>query len=160
TVSMEFIIATKELFGYRSEFITDTKGLGILNTNFLEFAPDNGQTFTRENGSLVVHETGVTKLHGLVGVQERGTIFIGPGTYVYKGQVVGKNARYGDISVNVCKEKQQTNHRSSGEGVSDHFDAPRLMSLENALEYINDSELVEVTPKNVRIRKIDLNGTR
>ena len=160
TTSMEFIIATKELFGYRSEFITDTKGLGILNTNFLEFAPDNNQAFARESGSLVVHENGITKLHGLVGIQERGILFIGPGIPVYKGQVVGKNSRSDDISVNVCKEKQQTNHRSSGEGVSDHFDAPKFMSLENALEYINDTELVEVTPKNIRIRKIDLNGTR
>lgn len=157
-VTMDFVIATKELFGYRSEFITDTKGLGILNTNFLEFAEDSGTPFKRDNGSLVVHESGITKLHGLVGVQDRGVIFLGPGLSVYKGQVVGKNARAGDISVNVCKEKQQTNHRSSGEGVSDHFDAPKTMSLENALEYIDDSELVEVTPKNIRIRKIELNS--
>ncbi len=154
--SMEFIIATKELFGYRSEFITDTKGLGIINTVFYQFAPDTLGTFKRENGSLVVHETGVTKLFGLVGVQDRGTIFIHPGVSVYKGQVIGRNSRSDDISVNVCKEKQQTNHRSSGEGVSDHFDAPKPMDLEDALEYIDDTELVEVTPKSVRIRKINL----
>ncbi|KKQ67302.1 MAG: GTP-binding protein TypA [Candidatus Daviesbacteria bacterium GW2011_GWA2_38_24] len=159
-VSMEFIIATKELFGYRSEFITDTKGLGVINTNFYEFASDNGSFFTREHGSLVVHEAGVTKLYGLTGIQDRGALFLGPGVLVYKGQVVGRNARLGDMSVNVCKEKQQTNMRSKGEGVSEHFNAPRLMDLEDSLEYIDDTELVEITPKNIRIRKIDLNGTR
>ncbi len=160
TVTMEFIIATKELFGYRSEFITDTKGLGILNTNFLEFAPDPGGTYTRENGSLVAHEAGSTKLYSLISIQDRGLLFLGANTPVYKGQVVGQNARTGDISVNVCKEKHLTNHRSKGEGVSEHFNVPTIMSLENALEYINDTELVEVTPQNIRIRKIDLNGTR
>ncbi len=159
-VTFEFVIATKELFGYRSEFITDTRGLGIINTLFYEFAPDAGESFARENGSLVVHETGTTKLYGLTGVQSRGILFLGPGLSVYKGQVIGKNARSGDISVNVCKEKQQTNHRSSGEGVSEHFNSPMNMDLEDALEYINDTELVEVTPKNIRIRKIDLNATR
>jgi GTP-binding protein len=159
-VSMEFIIATKELFGYRSEFITDTKGLGIMNTIFHEFAVDNGVTFARDYGSLVVHEAGVTKLYGLAGVQDRGTLFLGPGTSVYKGQIVGQNARAGDMSVNVCKEKQQTNMRSKGEGTTDHFNTPKIMGLEDALEYIDDTELVEVTPKNIRLRKIDLNGTR
>lgn len=158
--SLEFIIATKELFGYRSEFITDTKGLGVINTNFYQFAPDPGLTFSRDNGSLVVHETGITKLYGLVGIQGRGMVFLGPGIPVYKGQVIGMNARKTDISVNVCREKSQTNHRSSGEGVSEHFNTPRVMSLEEALEYIDESELVEVTPKNIRIRKVDLYGTR
>ncbi len=155
-ITLEFIIATKELFGFRSEFITDTKGLGTINTLFFEFAPDPGKGFSRESGSLVVHESGITKLYGLTGIQERGALFIGPGTLVYKGQVIGKSARPGDISVNVCREKQQTNHRSSGEGVSDHFNTPKFMGLEDALEYINDEELVEVTPKNIRIRKTDL----
>jgi GTP-binding protein len=155
-VTMEFIIATKELFGYRSEFITDTKGMGIFSAVFYEFAPAEGALFTRDAGSLIVHEPGITKLYGLTGIQERGTLFIGPGTPVYKGQVIGQNSRGGDISVNVCKEKQQTNHRSSGEGVSEHFNAPKIMDLEDALEYIDDSELVEVTPKNIRIRKAAL----
>jgi GTP-binding protein len=159
-VDLEYIIPTRELFGFRSQFITDTKGLGLLNTIFEDFKPDTGTAFSRDTGSLVVHETGTTKLHGLTGIQSRGTLFIAPNTAVYKGQVVGSNARPGDMSVNVCKEKQQTNHRSSGEGVSEHFNAPKLMDLEDSLEYIDDSELVEVTPKNIRIRKIDLNGTR
>lgn len=159
-VFLEFLIATKELFGYRSEFITDTKGTGIINANFFEFRQDLGQNYQRERGSLVVHENGITKLYGLASIQSRGIVFIQPGTTVYKGQVIGQNARAGDMSVNVCKEKQQTNHCSSGEGVSEHFNAPKIMDLEDALEYINDTELVEVTPKNVRIRKVDLNGTK
>lgn len=159
-ISLEFIISTKELFGYRSEFITDSHGLGIINTIFHEFAPDTGTAFVRERGSLVVHETGSTKLYSLSGLQDRGALFVGPAVPVYKGQVVGQNARVGDISINVCKEKQQSNMRSKGEGVSEHFNEPKEMSLEDSLEYIDDSELVEVTPKNIRIRKIDLNGTR
>ncbi|OGE17080.1 GTP-binding protein TypA [Candidatus Daviesbacteria bacterium RIFCSPHIGHO2_01_FULL_37_27] len=156
TVTMEFIITTKELFGYRSEFITDTKGMGILNTNFLEFGQNLEKGFERDNGSLVVHENGVTKLYALIGAQGRGTLFIGPGISVYKGQVIGMNSRSEDISVNVCKEKSQTNHRSSGEGTSEHFNSPKFMSLEEAVEYINDEELVEITPKNIRIRKANL----
>ena len=105
---------------------------------------------------MVVHEGGTTKLYALTGAQNRGTLFVGPGTKVYKGQVIGRNSRIDDIRINVCKEKQQTNHRSSGEGASEHFNTPKEMSLENAIEYIDDSELVEVTPKNIRIRKIDL----
>ncbi len=153
---MEFVIATKEFFGYRSQFVTDTKGLGVLNSSFFEYRPDPGVKFERQQGSLVVHETGSTKLYALTGAQDRGALFIGPATEVYKGQVIGSSSRSDDISINVCKEKQQTNHRSSGEGISDHFNTPKLMSLENAIEYINDTELVEVTPKNIRIRKIDL----
>ncbi len=157
---LEFVIATKEFIGYRSEFVTDTRGLGVINASFLEFRPDQGNEIKRDRGSLVVHEAGSTKLYGLAQVQDRGTLFIGPATDVYKGQVIGQNARPGDMSVNVCKEKQQTNMRSRGEGVTDHFNTPKTMGLEDALEYIDDTELVEVTPKNVRIRKIDLNGTR
>ena len=151
-----FIIATKEFFGYRSQFMTDTKGLGILSSSFLEYREDLGSKFERGQGSLVVHETGNTKLYALTGAQDRGTLFVGPGLEVYKGQVIGVSSRTGDIAINVCKEKQQTNHRSSGEGTSEHFNTPKLMSLENAIEYIDDTELVEVTPKNIRIRKIDL----
>ncbi len=155
-VNFEFIISTKEFFGYRSEFITDTHGSGIINAQFLEYRKDLGTNFVRERGSLVVHEDGASKLFSLISAQDRGELFIGPAMPVYKGQVIGQNAREDDIRINVCKEKQQTNHRSKGEGVSEHFNTPRVMSLENALEYIDDSELVEVTPKNIRIRKIIL----
>jgi GTP-binding protein len=160
TIELEYLISTRELFGFRSQFITDTKGMGIMNTIFENYAPDNGGAFTRDYGSLVAHENGVTKWYGLAGVQDRGTLFIGPGTEVYKGVVVGQNARPGDMSVNVCKEKQQTNMRSKGEGTTEHFNAPKKMDLEDSLEYIDDTELVEVTPLSIRIRKINLNGTR
>lgn len=153
---MEFIISTKGLFGYRSEFVTDTRGLGILNANFYHFAPDNGYNHEREQGSLVVHESGPSNLYGLTNAQDRGTLFIGPGVTVYKGQVIGQNQRNDDLIINVCKTKQLTNMRSKGEGVSEYFKTPKVMGLEDALEFIADDELVEVTPQNIRIRKIIL----
>lgn len=151
-----FLAATKELIGFRSEFITDTKGLGIINTSFFDFLPDDGFVRVRERGSLVAHESGETRLYGLVNVQDRGELFASPAQKVYKGQVVGQNSRPGDMHVNVCKEKQLSNMRSKGDGKSEHFNTPRVMSLENSLEYIDDTELVEVTPGSVRIRKIIL----
>ena len=153
---LEFTIATKELIGYRSEFISDTKGLGIINTSFYDYLPDDGSEHTRDRGSLVAYETGETRLYGLTNIQDRGELFYGPAEKVYKGQVVGKNSRPGDLIVNVCKEKQLSNMRSKGEGTSVHFNTPKIMSLEESLEYIDDTELVEVTPKSVRIRKIIL----
>jgi len=158
-VYLEYLVATKELIGFRSEFVTDTKGLGIINTSFETFLPDDGFQKTRDRGSLVAFETGETRLYGLVNVQDRGEMFYGPAEKVYKGQVVGQNSRYDDIWVNVCKEKQLSNMRSKGDGTSAHFNTPKIMSLENALEYIDETELVEVTPKSVRIRKIILDET-
>jgi len=156
TTFFEFIISTRELFGYRSEFIVDTKGLGIINTLFFEFRPQTQNTYTRTNGSLVAYESGIAKTYGLLNAQGRGTIFIEPAEQVYKGQVIGKNPRQEDIMVNVCREKHLTNMRSKGEDVSTKINAVTKMDLEDALEYINDEELVEVTPKNIRIRKIIL----
>jgi len=155
-VYMEFIISTKALFGYRSEFVTDTKGLGIINTIFYHYEEDNGYLHEREQGSLVVHESGVTNLYGLNNAQDRGILFLGPAVEVYKGQVIGQNLRNEDIAVNVCKTKHLTNMRSKGEGTSVYFKTPKIMGLEDALEFIADDELVEVTPKNIRIRKIIL----
>jgi len=156
TTSLEFRVPTAGLFGFRSEFLTDTRGLGIINTLFDDYRPQTGKKIEREHGSLVAHESGITRLFGLLIAQGRGVLFIGPGESVYKGQVVGKNSRAQDLRVNVCKEKKLSNMRSKGEGVSEHFDTPRVMGLEDALEYISDDELVEVTPKNIRIRKIIL----
>lgn len=153
-VFLEFIIATKEFFGFRTEFISDTRGMGIINASFHEYRLDNGVVRTRDRGSLVAHETGMSRLFALVNAQNRGELFISPGLEVYRGQVIGQNSRADDIAINACKEKQLTNIRSKGEGVSEHFNSPRVMGLEEALEYIDDSELVEVTPKNIRIRKI------
>lgn len=152
-VYCEFIIPTSALFGYRSEFITDTRGLGIINTNFDRFDVDSGDPLKREHGSLVASEAGQSNLYGLTNIQERGTLFIGPGVQVYKGQVVGENARSEDLTVNVTKAKQLSNMRSKGDGSMEHFNVPHIMDLEDALEYVADDELVEVTPKNVRIRK-------
>lgn len=152
-VMYEFLMATKDLFGYRSEFLTETRGLGIINTIFLEYKEDKGDTLPRERGSLVAFESGVTTHYGLVNAQDRGTLFIGAATPVYKGQVIGQNSRPEDMRINVCKIKQQSNMRSKGEGVSAHADTPKTLTLEDALEYIDDAELVEVTPLNVRVRK-------
>ena len=153
TTYLEFTVATKELIGFRSEFITNTKGMGIMNSSFLEFRPDDGFNRDRERGSLVAYETGETRLYGLTGVQDQGELFVGPAVKVYKGQVVGQHSRYGDLRVNVCKEKQLSNMRSKGDGGAEHFNTPKIMGLEDALEYIDDTELVEVTPKSIRIRK-------
>ena len=153
---LEFTIATKELIGFRSEFITDTKGLGIMNAAFFEFLPDDGFNRERERGSLVAYETGETRLYGMTQVQDQGELFVGPAVKVYKGQVVGQHSRTGDLRINVCKEKKLSNMRSKGEGTMEHFNTPRIMGLEDALEYIDDTELVEVTPKSIRIRKVIL----
>lgn len=151
--SLEFVIPTQGLFGYRSEFIADTRGLGIMNTLFHGYAADPGGWREREQGSLVAFETGKTALYGLTNVQDRGALFVGPAVEVYKGQVVGEHSRSGDLRINVCKEKQLSNMRSKGDGSAEHFKSPREMSLEDALEYIGDDELVEATPRAVRIRK-------
>ncbi len=153
---LEFLIPTRGLFGYRSEFLTDTRGLGIINTNFAEYLLDPGNWRERDQGSLVAHETGTTNLYGMINIQDRGVLFLGPAIKVYEGQVVGQNSRSGDIRVNVCKTKELSNMRSKGDGSDEHFNAPKPMNLEAALEYISDDELVEVTPKNTRIRKVHL----
>jgi len=154
---LEFIIPTRCLFGYRSEFLNSSRGLGIINSEFFKYDKDPGDWEERDHGSLVAHETGVTHLYGLVNVQDRGVLFVKPNINVYEGQVVGQNTRPGDMRVNVCKEKHLSNMRSKGEGGAEAYNKYREMDLEDALEYIGDDELVEVTPKNVRIRKIVLN---
>jgi GTP-binding protein len=155
-VFLEFIVPTRGLLGYKSEFLTDTKGLGIINTAFYQYQEDPGNWSERSQGSLVAYESGETNLYGLRNVQSRGVLFFGPGVVIYEGQVVGQNSRSNDIRVNVCKTKQLSNMRSRGEGTTEHFNVPRTMGLEAALEYIGDDELVEITPKSIRIRKIHL----
>lgn len=156
TAYLEFIIPTSGLFGYRREFMTDTSGTGIMNSLFYRYQADNNEWKNRERGSLVACENGTTRLYSLTNIQNRGELFYGPGSNVYKGQVVGQNSRNKDIWVNVCKEKQLSNMRSKGDGGMEHFNVPRTIGLDDALEYIDGSELVEVTPKAVRIRKIAL----
>ena len=150
---LHFIIPTRGFIGYRSEFLTDTKGEGILNTLFRAYAPFAGAVTANAHGSLVASETGVSNFYGLLNAQERGQLFIGPGIHVYEGMIVGKCARPDDLAVNVCKEKHLSNVRSRGEGVAAHSDTPVILSLEECLEYLGDDELLEVTPKSLRLRK-------
>lgn len=154
---LEFIIPTRGLFGYKNEFMTDTKGLGIMNSVFYKYDEDTFTWKERSNGSLVASESGVTNNYGITNVQDRGQLFFGPGVEVYEGQVVGQNSRENDIRINICKTKQLSNMRSKGEGGMEGIKTPRTMELEDALEYIGDDELMEVTPKSVRIRKVWLN---
>lgn len=154
--AMHYVVSTRGLIGYRSEFLTDTRGAGILNTIFQGYLPYAGDFGVMAHGSLVAYEGGVSRLYGLLAAQERGQLFIGPGVNVYEGMIVGKNARAEDLDVNVCKEKQLSNMRSKGEGVSEHFNVPLALSLEESVEYLGDDELLEVTPKNLRLRKMHL----
>ena len=150
---IEYLIPSRGLFGYRSEFLTDTKGEGILNTVFHGYAPFKGEIPRRSVGSLVAHETGEAVAYGLFNAQERGVMFIEPGTPVYEGMVVGFSPKGEDITVNVCKRKQLTNMRASGSDDALRLIPPRRMSLEQTLEFLADDELMEVTPENIRIRK-------
>ncbi len=150
---LEFKIPARGLIGYRSEFLTDTKGNGIMNHIFNGHEPYKGEISSRQRGSLVAWEDGEAVTYGLYNAQERGSLFITPGTRVYEGMVVGENARNEDIVVNVCKKKHVTNMRASGSDEALRLTPPRILSLEQALEFISDDELVEVTPKNIRLRK-------
>lgn len=150
---LQFLIPTRGLIGYRTEFMMDTRGQGIMNSIFLGYRPYIGSIDATPHGSLIVHETGESNSYGLTAAQERGQLFIGPGVKVYEGMVIGQNAKPEDLAVNVCKEKKLSNMRSKGDGVSDGLTTPRTMSLEEALEYLGDDELLEVTPLNLRIRK-------
>ncbi|MDD3165422.1 MAG: translational GTPase TypA [Oscillospiraceae bacterium] len=150
---LEFSIPARGLFGYRNEFLTDTKGEGIMSSVFDSYAPMKGEIDRRAVGSLVAFETGVAVAYGLFNAQDRGVLFIGSGTDVYAGMVVGQCARNEDMAVNICKKKQLTNMRSAGADESLRLVTPRNMSLEQCLEFLADDELLEVTPKNLRIRK-------
>ena len=150
---MEFEIPTRGLIGFRNEFLMDTRGQGIMNSLLIGYKPYAGEMNAISHGSLIAFETGTSCSYGLVAAQERGQLFIGPVVEVYEGMVVGQTSKPEDLLVNVCKEKRLSNMRSKGDGVAVSLDTPRQMTLENALEYIGDDELVEVTPKNIRIRK-------
>lgn len=153
TASFHFFIPTRGLIGFRSEFIIETKGLGIINSLFAGYFPKAESIETNPHGSLVVHEPGTSTAYALLRSQERGIMFIGPGEQVYEGQVVGKNAKAEDLVVNVCKAKQLSNFRSNADVVTDDLTPPNRLTLEEALEYIGDDELVEATPKSIRLRK-------
>ena len=150
---LEFLVPARGLFGYRSEFLTDTKGEGIMASVFDSYAPVKGEIQRRSTGSLVAFETGEAVTYGLFNAQERGALFIGPGTPVYGGMIVGECPKAEDISVNVCKKKQLTNMRASGSDEALRLVTPRTLSLEQCLEFLADDELLECTPENLRLRK-------
>ena len=156
---LEFLIPSRGLIGYRDEFLTDTKGTGVINTIFQGYAPYKGDIQYRNLGSLIAFETGESVTYGLFNAQERGTLLIGPGEKVYAGMVVGLNPKSEDIEVNVCKRKQLTNTRASGSDDALRLVPPKVLSLEQCLETIDTDELLEVTPKNLRIRKKILDST-
>ncbi len=155
---LEFLVPARGLFGYKSEFLTDTKGEGVMSSVFFEYQPYKGEITRKLTGSLVAFETGEAVTYGLYNAQGRGLLFIGAGTTVYEGMVVGVSPKEGDINVNVCKTKHLTNTRSSSSDDALRLIPPKKMSLEESLEYIGDDELLEITPLNVRIRKQILNG--
>ena len=152
-MKVEFLVPARGLFGYRNEFLTDTKGEGIMASVFDSYAPMKGEIQRRNTGSLVAFETGEAVTYGLFNAQERGVLFIGAGTPVYAGMVVGETPKAEDISVNVCKKKQLTNMRASGSDDALRLIPPRQMSLEQCLEFLADDELLECTPENLRLRK-------
>ncbi len=152
-MKVEFLVPSRGLFGYRNEFLTDTKGEGIMASVFDSYQPVKGEISRRSTGSLVAFETGEAVTYGLFNAQERGSLFIGPGTPVYAGMVVGVTPKNEDISVNVCKKKQLTNMRASGSDEALRLVTPRTLSLEQCLEFLADDELLECTPENLRLRK-------
>ena len=156
---LEFLIPSRGLIGYRGQFMTDTKGNGILNTEFNGYGPYKGDIQYRKQGSLIAFEAGESITYGLFNAQERGTLFIGPGQKVYSGMIVGQCSRAEDIEVNVCKKKHLTNTRSSGADDALTLVPPKQLSLEQALEFIDTDELLEITPENIRIRKKILDPT-
>ena len=156
-MKLEFLVPARGLFGYRNEFLTDTRGEGIMATVFDSYAPYKGELSRRNSGSLIAFESGETVTYGLWSAQERGALFLGPGVPVYGGMVVGETPKSEDITVNVCRKKQLTNMRASGSDEALRLVPPRNLSLEQCLEFLADDELLEVTPENLRLRKRILN---
>jgi GTP-binding protein len=159
-VRLEFRIPARGLIGFRSQFMTDTKGTGIMNHLFAGWEPWHGGIAARAAGVLVADRAGIATAFAIWNLQERGEIFLEPGTQVYEGMIIGENARTNDMDVNVTKEKKQTNMRASTADEAIRLIPPRLLSLEQAIEFINDDELVEVTPKSIRLRKRILAGNQ
>ena len=160
TTLLTFLVPARGMLGFRYHFLTITRGLGIMNTLFHGYAPMSGEIATRSRGSLVAFESGSSTTFGLKNAEERGTLFIGPGTEMYAGMVVGEHQRPGDLDVNVCKAKHLTNMRQSVKDIEVRLMPPRVMSLDQAIEYLVDDELLEVTPENLRIRKRELDQTK
>ena len=150
---LEFVVPARGLIGFRTEFLTDTKGTGILTHTFHSYSPFKGEIPGRKNGSLIALEDGKTTAYGIFGLQDRGVFFVGPGVKVYEGMVIGRHNKDNDLVINPCRGKKLTNMRASGSDDTVHLTPPRDLSLEQALEFINDDELVDVTPQTIRLRK-------
>ena len=157
---LEIKIPSRGLIGYRSEFLTDTNGNGIMNQLFAGYEEYKGDIETRDRGSIVVHETGTTTGYGLWNTQDRGRLFVGPGVEVYEGMIVGECAKDEDIVCNVCKKKHVTNTRASGSDEALKLVPPTTLSLEQSMEFLADDELLEVTPKSIRLRKTILDKSQ
>jgi GTP-binding protein len=155
---MEYLIPARGLVGFRTEFLTETRGTGLLHHVFDRWAPWFGEIRTRPRGSLVADRTGITTTFALFSLQERGALFVGPGEDVYEGAIIGENGRGDDLDVNPTKEKKLTNIRSSTADELVRLVPPRRMSLDQAMEFVRDDECVEVTPERVRLRKVELTG--
>ena len=159
-VRMEYLVPARGLIGFRTEFLTETRGTGILHHVFDGYEPWHGELRTRRAGSLVADRRGPTTAFALLNLQERGSLFVAPGVEVYEGMVVGENARAEDLDVNATKEKKLTNMRSSTADELVRLIPPRPLSLEQALEFIREDECVEVTPASIRLRKVELSGSK
>jgi GTP-binding protein len=157
-IRMEFVVPARGLIGFRTEFLTDTRGTGIAHHVFDTYEPWFGELRTRPTGSLVADRSGAVTSYAMFNIQERGTLFVDPGTEVYEGMIVGENSRADDMDVNITKEKKLTNVRSSTAEELERLIPPRRLSLEQALEYCRDDECVEVTPDAVRLRKVVLDA--
>jgi GTP-binding protein len=153
SVLVTYHVPTRGLLGFRYLFLTATRGMGLLNTIFYQYGPLAGEIASRSRGSLVAWEAGVASTFGLKNAEERGSLFIGPGAEVYEGMVIGEHQRPGVLDVNVCKTKHLTNMRQSNQDIEIRLNTPREMSLDVSIEYLNDDELLEVTPASLRIRK-------
>jgi GTP-binding protein TypA/BipA len=156
-VRMEYLVPARGLIGFRTEFLTETRGTGLMHHVFDRYEPWHGEVRTRPTGSLIADRSGATTSYAAFSIQERGSLFIGPGVEVYEGMIIGENSRADDMDVNITKEKKLTNMRASGSDDTVHLVPPKLMSLEQALEFLREDECVEVTPETVRIRKVILN---
>ena len=159
-VRMEFLVPARGLIGFRTEFLTETRGTGIMNHVFDRWEPWFGELRTRASGSIVADRRGKTAGYSLAGLQDRGTLFVGPGEEVYEGMIVGENARSEDMDVNAIKEKQQTNMRAAGAEVLERLEPPTRLTLEASLEFLREDECVEITPESVRLRKVELDKTK
>ena len=158
-VRMEFIVPSRGLIGFRTEFLTETRGTGVISHTFEGYEPWAGEIRSRQSGVLVADRTGPATTYAMMNLQDRAAMMVGPGAEVYCGMIVGENSRAGDMDVNICREKKMTNVRASSADETVKLTPHRVLSLEGALEFIADDECVEVTPQNIRLRKADLDPT-